>query len=209
MARTADERFAEIETRKAQRQQILEQQGEAGLKALDVDEAKQNEAEKAQKARRENRQFTQVYPEGWKRLTELMRQDRHAARLYAFFAEHMGPDGTLSASRPVLAEALEMGERTISRHVKTLERLNAIVVLKVGTANVYCLNPAEVWKSFDNAKPWAAFNTKTLVGKKENPFVKKRLATVLDGKLPEQKSLPLDDGWDGFSDIVPEQEAAE
>lgn len=121
-----------------------------------------------------------------------MKADSNAARLYAFFAEHMGPDGTLCASRQTLAEALEMGERTISRHFKKLEELNAVVVLKVGSANVYALNPAEVWKSFDNAKTYAAFNTKTLVGKAENPFVKRRLATLMGGKVPEQAELPLD-----------------
>jgi hypothetical protein len=85
-----------------------------------------------------------------------------------------------------------MGTRTVSRHIKTLEKLEAIIVLKLGTANVYCLDPREVWKSFDNAKPYAAFNTKTLVGKTENPYVKRRLATLLNGEAPEQKNW-LDD----------------
>jgi hypothetical protein len=51
------------------------------------------------------------------------------------------------------------------------------------------LNPAEVWKSFDNAKPYAAFNTRTLVSKAENPWVKKRLAVLLEGQLPKEKTL--------------------
>lgn len=188
-----DERLAQIEVKKRQRAEILRTQGQAGLDAHDREEQAAKDEAKAQKARRENLNFTQVYPEGWKRLTDLMKEDRHAARLYAFFAEHMGPDGTVSASRTVLAEALDMSERTVSRHVKTLEKLKAVIVLKIGTANVYCLNPAEVWKSFDTAKPYAAFRTKTLVGKKENPFVKKRLTTILNGKVPEQASLPLGD----------------
>ena len=77
----------------------------------------------------------------------------------------------------------------MSRHVKSLEDLGAIIVLKNGTTNVYCLNPAEVWKSFDNAKPYAAFNTRTLVSKAENPWVKKRLAVLLEGQLPKEKTL--------------------
>ena len=133
--------------------------------------------------------FTQVYPAGWQRIRALMKHDPNAAALYAFFAEQMGPDGTLCASRTTLAEALGIGERTVSRHVASLEKLGAIVVLKVGTANVYCLNPAEVWKSFANSKPYAAFTTKTLVGKSENPYVKRRLATLLNGKQPEQGDL--------------------
>ena len=72
--------------------------------------------------------------------------------------------------------------------VAETEAVSHIVnVIKVGNANVYCLDPKEVWKSFDNAKPYAAFNTKTLVGKTENPYVKRRLATLLNGEAPEQK----------------------
>lgn len=162
--------------------------GQAAVAEHFLEEKKQADEAKKQTARRENKGFTQVYQEGWDRLQALIRAEPQAARLYAFFAQEMGPDGTLCASRATLAEALSMGERTVSRHVKTLENLGAIVVLKVGTANVYCLNPDEVWKSFDNAKPYAAFNTRTLVGKTENPFVKRRLATLLNGKLPEQRN---------------------
>ena len=154
--------------------------------------SQQNEVqreEKRQRDRRNNKDFTQIYPAGWQRLRSLMKIDKNAAAVYAFLCEHMGPDASVSASRATLAEALSMGERTISRHIKTLESLDAIVILKMGTQNVYCLNPAEVWKSFDTAKPYAAFNTGTLIGKKENPFVKKRLTTLLNGKVPEQSDM--------------------
>ena len=161
--------------------------GDAAVAEYFLKKAKEADDAKKQSSRRENQQFTQIYEAGWKRLQTLIKKEPQAARLYAFLAEHMGPDGTISASRPTLAEALEMGTRTISRHIKVLEKEKAIFVLKLGTANVYCLDPREVWKSFDNAKPYAAFNTKALVGKTENPFAKKRLTTVLEGKLPEQK----------------------
>jgi hypothetical protein len=118
-----------------------------------------------------------------------MKEDANAARVYAFLAEHMGPDGTLAASRKTLAEALDIGERTVSRHIQTLVKMDSIIVLKMGTANVYCMDPAEVWKSYNNAKPYAAFNTRTLVSKSENPFIRRRLAVLLNGQEPEQKSL--------------------
>lgn len=162
---------------------------EADVKVFIDEEMKAQRDATNEKGRRGNKEFTQVYPSGWKRLRELMTQDRNAARLYAFFCEHIGPDGTLCISRPTLAEALDIGERTVSRHVKTLEKLEAVFILKMGSANVYCLDPNEVWKSFDTAKPYAAFNTKTLVGKKENPFTKKRLTTILNGKIPEQTDM--------------------
>lgn len=166
-----------------------EEGGPEAARAMILESIKEQTDAKKQKARRENANFTQVYSQGWNRLRELMKKDAQAATLYAFLAEQMGPDGTISASRATLAQALEIGERTVSRHVKSLEDLGAIIVLKNGTTNVYCLNPAEVWKSFDNAKPYAAFNTRTLVSKAENPWVKKRLAVLLEGQLPKEKTL--------------------
>lgn len=181
---------------------IRTEQGDQAADQAIREDRKQAEEAKKQRARRENDNFTQVYPAGWQRLRELMRKDPNAAALYAFFAEQMGPDGTLCASRTTLAEALGVGERTVSRHVASLEKMGAIVVLKVGTANVYCLNPAEVWKSFANSKPYAAFSTKTLVGKSENPFVKRRLATLLNGKLPEQADLFSDADAGAFDHLA-------
>lgn len=158
---------------------------EAWEKAADTGKDEGNR----QAARRANKDFTQVTQAGWEKLDEIVQKDKNAARLFAFFCKHMGPDGAVTASRTTIAEALEITERTVTRYVKTLVELNALVVLKVGTANVYCLNPEQVWKSFNNAKPYAAFNTKTLVGKSENPFIKRRLTTLLNGKEPVQKDM--------------------
>lgn len=163
--------------------------GNAAVAEYFQQQAKESDKAKKQTARRENGGFTQVYEAGWRRLQTLLRAEPALARLYAFLVENMGPDGTVCVSRLTLSEALEVSEKTVSRHVKMLADRDAIIILKIGNANVYCLDPREVWKSFDNAKPYAAFNTKTLVGKTENPFVKKRLATILGGKVPEQKDM--------------------
>lgn len=171
---------------------ITAAEGKATAEAWMKEQYRERKKAKDKDSRRENRNFTQVYPAGWQRLQMLMKANASAARLYAFFAENMGTEGAVCVSRSTLAEALDNTERTISRHVKYLEEVGALVVLKVGSANVYCLKPEEVWKSFDNNKTYAPFNTRTLVGKGENPFVKRRLATLLGGQAPEQKDW-LDD----------------
>lgn len=189
-----DEKEAQAEMEKIRELQKVG--GDAAVAEYFQQKAKTTDAEKKQRGRRENAGFTQVYEAGWKRLQELLRAEPALARLYAFLAENMGPDGTICASRATLAEALEISEKTVSRHAKSLVDKGAIVILKVGTANVYCLDPKEVWKSFDNAKPYAAFNTKTLVSKAENPFIKKRLAVLLNGQQEEQDNraaVPNDD----------------
>ena len=185
-----DPREAQAEMEKIQELKAVG--GDAAVAEYFLQKSKEQDETKKQQGRRENKRFTQVYPAGWQRLQTLMKEDKNAARLYAFLAEHMGPDGTICVSRQTLAEALDVAEKTISRHAKRLEELKALIILKVGNANVYCLNDEEVWKSFDNAKPYAAFRTRTLVGKSENPYVKRRLATLLNGRVPEQKDW-LDD----------------
>lgn len=172
--------------------ELREVGGDAAVAEYFLEKAKEKDTAKKQTARRQNGGFTQVYEAGWKRLQTLLLDRPELARIYAFFAEQMGPDGTISVSRQTMADIFNVSEKTITRHTKALEEMGAIVILKIGNANVYCLDPNEVWKSFDNAKPYAAFNTRTLVGKSENPFVKRRLATLLDGKAPEQKDW-LDD----------------
>ena len=171
--------------------------GDAAVAEYFLEKSRENDAEKKQTARRQNDGFTQVYPAGWQRLQALLIDRPELARVYAFFAEQMGPDGTIAASRRTMAEIFNVSEKTITRHTKALEEMGAIIILKIGNANVYCLDPKEVWKSYDNAKPYAAFNTRTLVGKSENPFVKRRLATLLNGQLPKQK-----DWLDGIEEDV-------
>ena len=84
-----------------------EQGDQAAEEAIRADRKEAEEAEAAGAARGDN--FTQVYPAGWQRIRALMKHDPNAAALYAFFAEQMGPDGTLCASRTTLAEALGIG----------------------------------------------------------------------------------------------------
>jgi hypothetical protein len=44
--------------------------------------------------------------------------------------------------------------------------MDALVKIPVtGRVCAYALNPHEVWKGYDNAKPYAAFITKTLLNK--------------------------------------------
>ena len=191
--KTRQDRETAIQNRMTARETEIAHAPRGTAEAMHKAENDDVKALQAQETRRENKGFAQVYPAGWDRLDRLIQQDPQTARLYAFIAREMGPDATLAASRTTLAEALGVSERTVSRYVKALEDMGAIVVLKMGTANVYALNPAEVWKSFDNAKPWAAFNTRTLVSKTENPFIKRRLTTLLNGKVPEQTALPFDE----------------
>lgn len=142
-------------------------------------------------ADKRNEGFVQVYPKGWARLQALIRTNPSAARVYAFLAEHIdGAAGAVVVSQEVMAAELGIHERTVRRLTTSLEQAGALVRLKVGTGvYAYCLDPDEVWRSWDNAKDVAAFRTKTLVRKsdKANAQVRRKLKLMLG-----QPELPLD-----------------
>ena len=154
----------------------------------------ERDIEKRDELSRENRRFTQIYPKGWSRLQHLIRTNPSAARLYALLAEHMDPQGgVVVASQVVLADILEVNERTVRRLTKSLEEQNAIVRIRVGAGTyAYALDPSEVWKAWDVAKDHAVFRTKTLVSKSgENGTVKRRLQVMIREQMGEPE-LPLE-----------------
>lgn len=144
------------------------------------------EADEAKKARA-NRDFTQVYPKGWRRIQVLIQESPAAARLYAFLAEHIdGAVGAVVVSQDVMALELGISTRTVKRQTAALEEMGALVRIRIGTGvYAYALDPQEVWKSWDDRKDTAAFVTKTLVRKSdvENGSVKRKLnIMVSEGK---------------------------
>lgn len=155
---------------------------------------------------RENRRFVQVYPKGWRRLQQLIRENPSAARLYALLAENIDPNGgVVVASQVVLAEMLGVTDRTIRTLTKTLEEQSAIVRIRVGAGTyAYALDPDEIWKAWDVQKDYAVFRTRTLVAKSgENATVKRRLQVMIS-EMRGEPQLPLGDVEDEIPYIRPE-----
>jgi len=126
-----------------------------------------------------------VYGKSFERISHLIQKNPSAARLYVFLAEHIEPGtGAVVASQELLAEELGVSDRTIRRLSKVLEEEGAIIRLKLGAGSIYayCLDPEEVWKSWNTTKKYAAFNTKTLARKQDNGDVKRRLMVMLKGQ---------------------------
>ena len=148
--------------------------------------AQDRDAEAAAARGRKNEGFVQVYKPGWNRLQTLIQQSPQAARVYAFLAEHIdGVCGTVVVSQKILAEELGVHFRTIRRQTLFLEEQGALVRIRIGAGvYAYCLNPNEVWRSWDTQKKHAAFVTRTLVSKKdrENGKVDRRLRLMFQGE---------------------------
>lgn len=146
------------------------------------------EREKVQKEYQRSRQnegFTQVYEKGWMRLRVLIMENKSAAVLYAYLAQHMDAScGALVASQEVLREETGLSRTTLWRASKHLEEVGALVRFVVGgSVYAYALNDSEVWKSWDSAKETAAFRTKTLARKSDQPGrVQRRIQVMVREK---------------------------
>ena len=150
-----------------------------------VEERMQENEEIANK--KKNKGFTQVYSSGFKRIAELFSKYPLAGRLYLFLAEHIEPGtGAIVVSQELLAEEMKVTTRTIRTATKWLEDNGAILRIKLGAGGIYayCLDPNEVWKSWNTSKKYAAFNTKTLARHKDNGDIKRRLMVMLKGEEP-------------------------
>ena len=147
-----------------------------------VDERLNEESEN--KERKKNKDFVQMYPRGFDRAISMIGKYPLAARIYLFLAKHIEPgSGAVVASQQLLADELGISVRSIQRGTKWLDENNIVLRLKLGAGTVYayCLDPSEVWKSWNISKKYAAFNTKTLARHKDNGDIKRRLMVMLKG----------------------------
>lgn len=141
--------------------------------------------EQKNKDRKKNKNFVQMYPKGFDRVIGILGEYPLAARIYMFLAKHIEPGtGAVVASQQLLADELDISIRSVQRGTKWLDENNIVLRIKLGAGTVYayCLDPDEVWKSWNTSKKYAAFTTKTLARKEDNGDVKRRLMVMLKGK---------------------------
>ncbi|NYZ69763.1 helix-turn-helix domain-containing protein [Endozoicomonas sp. SM1973] len=157
-----------------------EQQRENRLREIERESMESESRKEEQKKNRGN--FTQVYPHGWKRITELAQEVPSAFKLYTFLAEHIDPGcGAVVCDQQFLADRFGVTTRTIRTWLTKLESKEALVRIPVaGKVCAYALDPRDVWKGYANSKDYAAFVTKTLVNK--DGEIKRRIKAMFSGQ---------------------------
>lgn len=157
----------------------------------ELEEERRREEMESEEAKK-NKNFAQVYSDGWTKIREFVKDKQtNAVTLYAFLAEHMDPNtGAVVASQALLAEKIGVSVATIKNVCIYLEKKNALIRINLGkgTVQAYCLNPEMVWKSFDNKKQFAAFNTKTLARTADNGDVIRKLKLMIHSDKPEPQA---------------------
>lgn len=142
-------------------------------------------------SREKNPPFTKVYRPGWDRIKDLLSGDATAARVWVFLVENAGHDNVLACGMTVLEEELGLHRKTISKKIKYLSEQGALIVAKMGTANVYILNPHETWKASEEFKNYHAITARALIGKAENRGFRKRLTHIV-GQAEQVELFPTD-----------------
>jgi hypothetical protein len=142
-------------------------------------------------ASRENRNFTQIYDRGWRKLNGLLQESPSVARFWVFLAEQIDTSGVVVATQATLAKAMGVrSTKTIQRWSEALENHHSLVRIPLsGGVYAYALNPEEVWKAYDKDKEYAVFNTKTMkntmgVGV---PQIRRKVKILMDEKGPARK----------------------
>jgi len=161
---------------------VSEQDRERRRRELDSQD--RDHAEGEREKRRQNRGFVQVYPKGFDRVRALMDSYPLAAKVYLFLAEHIEEGtGSVVVSQQLLAEEMGVTTRSIRTVTSYLDKVGAVVRIKLGGAAIYayCLDPNEIWKSFDGHKRYAAFRTRTLARKQDNADIRRKLKLMLHG----------------------------
>lgn len=131
---------------------------------LDTRAREQEERRIADAPKRQNRDFRQLYPKGIARIRQLIGENKNAAFIYLYLAEHLDENiGALVVGQKTLCEELGISRTTLWRHCKYLEEQGALVRIPIeGSVYAYALDPTEIWANTNSAKERALFRTKTL-----------------------------------------------
>ena len=180
---------------------LVNTEGQANQRLKELEKIK-NKASVEHEEAKKNRNFTQMYPKGWQRVRELLKdkQGISAIQLYSFLAEHIDPTcGAVVCDQQFLAEKMDVSTRTIRRWLTYLEGKNALVRIPVaGKVCAYALDPHEVWKGYDTSKEYAAFVTKTLVNK--DGEIQRRIMAMFSGTESGQEQKTNYDNYSVAAD---------
>ncbi len=145
------------------------------------------EEELAKKYEKSNPSFVQIYKGiGLKSLALLVKKKPVAGELFLFFLEQMNNKNVILASQQLLMEETGKKRTTIHTALKYLEEHNYINIAKIGSANVYIVNPQIAFQDSHDKKKYVSFEGTVLLSKEENKALFEKFdyenIKVLNGK---------------------------
>lgn len=146
-------------------------------------EDEEKEIENAKK----NHDFVQFSRKGLLKLSKL--KNGIAQSIFLYLAKEMDLEAKIIISQQTLAEIFEVQRSTINLAIKELVDNQLIQILKIGNANIYCLNAYVVWNQYRNNLELAKFKAVVIANKKEQQNIIKTKAN----KLKQIVSIPFNE----------------
>lgn len=142
-----------------------------------------NQAEHSgEQENRKNGKFVQYDESNISFVRELIKKNPVSADIFMFLSQHMNRKNAVACPSKVLEEVTGKGRTTVSNAIKILKNEGYVHTAKMGTTNVYVLNPTIVWKAWRSGKPYCEFEGKMFISKSEN----KELEEII-----KKKSFPI------------------
>ena len=113
-----------------------------------------------------NKNFVQVKRDGMPELRWLMLKSATASAILNFITEHMDYNNSLCCSQEVFMDYFSISRATVARAIKLLRETGFIYVYKIGTSNVYVVNPEIYWSSYGDREQFCKFEGVMLANKK-------------------------------------------
>jgi len=115
-----------------------------------------------------NSNFVMLFRESMPEFGWLIQKSGISARIFAFILEHMDTTNALICPAQILIDRFDISLSTVRRCMKLLYDNGFIDILKSGSSNVYVVNHAVAWTSWESGKQYCQFDGKILVSKTEN-----------------------------------------
>lgn len=112
-----------------------------------------------------------------------------AIQVLMFFFKNMDDYNVLMVSQQLIADTLDINQRTVARAIKVLEKHGAIGIGKVSNTNVYIINPRMAWQKANRQRGTVILKGNIILGKEENEELFKKFNDINVGKSLEVKSL--------------------
>lgn len=124
---------------------------------------------------RKNSSFVQYDETNLTAVRALLKKNPVAAEIFMFLSQHMNRKNAIACPSKVLEDITGKGRTTVSGAIKLLKEESYICVVKMGTTNVYILNPSIVWKAWRTGKSYCEFEGKMFLSKHENQEIEDQL----------------------------------
>lgn len=115
---------------------------------------------------KKNKNFVQMKRESMPELRWLMMKSATASAILNFIMEHMDYNNALCCPQQVLMDYFNVSRPTVARAIRVLKENRFIYIQKIGTSNVYIVNPEVAWTSYGDKECFCKFKGEMLICKK-------------------------------------------